>query len=324
MAKNSVSEITSLSDQAIDWVIVLNSGTAIEQDKLLAEQWQSRSPSHRKAYLEAEQLWLEMGVAIQPIDSVPKPPVIAVKHRRKSRYWPRNLAAASIAVALILPFTGLTDRWLSDYATAVGEQKTVTLADGSQVILNTDTALSVAYTATGRYLTLKHGQAVFKVAADRNRPFEVATDTSVVKALGTVFDVQEESHGTRITVEEHVVGVKGLHDQDYSANARIHAGQQAVYTNAHGLEAAVTIDAKQSSAWQRGKLIFKSQPLAEVTAELNRYFPGRIQILDGGLATLRVSGVFPINDQAATLNMIEQLLPLKITRVTPWLTLLHG
>ncbi|MBD9355585.1 FecR family protein [Methylomonas sp. EbA] len=321
MSNAPVSEITTLSDQAIDWVIRLRAGNAGAQERRAAAEWQNRSPSHRRAFAEAEQLWLDMG-EVWSVTELPRP--TQAMGRRFSRPVWRGLAAAALALALVLPFSGLGDRWFSDYYTAVGEQKTVTLADGSQVLLNTDTALTVAYSDTGRKLTLKHGQALFKVAADRNRPFEVATDTAVVKALGTVFEVLQQDHAARITVQEHAVGVKGLHAPDYPPDARIQEGQQAVYSAANGLQAAVAADPQQSAAWQRGKLVFKNQALADVVAELDRYFPGKIVISDAKLAALRVSGVFPLADRAATLAMLQQILAVKISQITPWLTVLHG
>ena len=324
MPKASVSEITELSDQAIEWIVLLNSDNASDQNRLQAAQWINRSPSHRKAFAEAEQLLLDMGEVItNNVRLIKAEPTISNKPLRNLIASLRALAAASIVIALLLPFTNLTDRLLSDYYTGVGEQQIVTLADGSKIMLNTDTAISVAYTPSGRQLTLKHGQAVFYVAADRNRPFEVATDIAVVKALGTVFEVREEGQSTQITVQEHAVSVKGLHDKDYVNTARVNAGQQAVFHSKHGLSGVIDVDTNQS-AWQRGKLVFNNQPLSAVVAELDRYLPGHIAIVDKSLTALRVSGVFPITDPTATLTMIEQLLPIKITRITPWVTLLHG
>ena len=324
MPKASVSEITELSDQAIEWIVLLNSDNASDQNRLQAAQWINRSPSHRKAFAEAEQLLLDMGEVItNNVRLIKAEPTISNKPLRNLIASLRALAAASIVIALLLPFTNLTDRLLSDYYTGVGEQQIVTLADGSKIMLNTDTAISVAYTPSGRQLTLKHGQAVFNVAADRNRPFEVATDIAVVKALGTVFEVREEGQSTQITVQEHAVSVKGLHDKDYVNTARVNAGQQAVFHSKHGLSGVIDVDTNQS-AWQRGKLVFNNQPLSAVVAELDRYLPGHIAIVDKSLTALRVSGVFPINEPTATLTMIEQLLPIKITRITPWVTLLHG
>lgn len=313
MPKAQVSDISVLSDQAIDWVIRLHAGTATEEEMAQAEAWQNRSPSHRKAFAEAERLWLDMGDAMRT-------PVA----RRRARLPRFAVAAGVLAVASMLWTFEFSDRWRSDYYTVVGEQKTITLADGSRVQLDTDTALSVAFNDAGRRITLLRGRALFAVAKDPRRPFEVVADAAVVMALGTVFEVLRDTHDTRITVEEHAVGVKGLHAKDYAPANRVAAGQQARYSAERGLSPPVAIDVKQLSAWRRGKLIFKNRPLAEVVAELDRYYPGRMLIVGGGLQTLRVTGVFPATDAAAALDMIADILPVKLMRVTPWLTLLRG
>lgn len=323
MTKSPVSTISALSDQAIDRVIRLHSGKASETDRAEARAWQNRSPSHRKAFAEAERLWLEMGNAMLMNTA----PVAGLRQdatgTRRGRYW-TGLAAGLLLLASMLQFSGYGERWLSDVYTGVGEQKTVVLTDGSRIALNTDTAFSIAFSRTGRRIVLHRGQAVFTVAKDPVRPFEVATDTAVVKALGTVFEVLMDSRGTRVTVEEHAVGIKGPHEKDYPESSRIHAGQQARYSPEHGLGPVVAIDARQISPWRRGKLIFKNRPLAEVIAELDRYYPGRMLIVGESLESLRVTGVFPVGDPSAALDMIADILPVSITRITPWLTLLRG
>lgn len=324
MTKASVSEITALSDQAIDWVIRLHAGNADDGERRLAVEWCNRSAAHLRAFRDAERLWLEMGQVLPPLEnSADSPARPAAAKRGMVRASGLLAAAAVLACAAVLPFAGLSDVWFSDYHTGVGEQQAVTLADGSTVFLNTDTALDVRYTDHGRQLTLKRGQALFRVAADARRPFEVKTDSAVVKALGTVFDVWQQGAVTRITVSEHAVAVKGLADADYPADTRVAAGNQAEYSARSGLRTALA-DAGQASAWWRGKLVFKNQRLAEVVAELDRYFPGVIVIADGKLGQLRVSGVFPLNDADAALAMIEQILAIQVRRITPWLAVLHG
>lgn len=323
MSRTPVSTIFALSDQAIDRVIRLHSGRASEADRAEARAWQNRSPSHRKAFAEAEQLWLEMGDAMLAKTSFAAGSRQIAAGTRHGRQW-AGLAAGLLVIASLIQFSGYGELWFSDYYTGVGEQKNVTLADGSQVVMNTDTAFSIAFDGAGRHVTLHRGQAVFTVAKDAARPFEVAAGTAVVKALGTVFEVLVDSRSTRVTVEEHAVGIKGLHEKNYPESGRIHAGQQARYSPEHGFEAPVAIDPKQISAWRRGKLIFKNRPLGEVVTELDRYYPGRMLIVNEGLETLRVTGVFPANDLEAALGMISDILPVETFRVTPWLILLRG
>lgn len=325
MSQKPISSIQALSDQAIDLVLRLHSGTATDADRLQAAQFQQRSPSHRKAFQEAERLWLDMGHALQQADSLSNRNVIpTIANANRFGWITHSLAAAIVLIAVILPFTRYPDDWLSDYHTAIGKQQTVTLADGSQILLNTGTAISVDYQPTGRKIRLRHGQALFTVAADRNRPFEVTAGDAVVKALGTVFEVNTKANGIEITVQEHAVGIKSQDDKAYPPAARIEAGQHANYSADQGLGDITSVDLAQTSGWQRGKLIFKNQPFQSVVAELNRYYPGQIVLVSRHLAALRVTGVFPANDTAAALAMIEHILPVKVRRVTPWLTLLGG
>jgi transmembrane sensor len=323
-AVSSISEITSLSDQAIEWVILLHSGNATEADQRQAQHWQNRSPVHQKAYREAEQLWQEMGQALQPSE-IKSPPASSPKQKSSASQWlAAGWAVAIIICVLITPFSTFTDRWLSDYHTAVGEQKHITLSDGSRVILNTDTALAVEWNSSGRRIRLLRGQAQFTVARDPLRPFEVATDNAVIKALGTIFEVLDDEQNTRVTVLEHAVSIKAPQDKDYTGNTRIEAGQQARYSFSKGLETVVTVDLKKNSAWQRGKLIVKNQPLSIVVADLNRYNQGKFVMTNDKLSELHVSGAFPLDNPVAILAMLEQSLPLKIRHITPWLTLIQS
>lgn len=319
---SSVSEITALSDQAIEWVILLRSGHASEQEKIRAEEWCKRTTAHQQAYEAAELLWLQMGETFiteqEPITPAASP---------AKRPW-LNYFGASFALLLVLvllnPFEHISDRWLSDYATAIGEQRTITLSDGSQVILNTDTAIALTWTPRQRHITLLRGQAQFSVAADPQRPFEVATQDAVVKALGTVFEVLANQDNTRVTVLEHAVGLKSASAQDYAANSRIEAGQQVYFSLKKGLEKQQNIDLKQNAAWQRGKLIVKNQPLSAVLADINRYYRGKIWLRQDSVANLKVTGVFPLDNPAAVLSMLEQSLPLKVTRLSPWLAIVQS
>lgn len=321
---SSVAEITALSDQAIAWVILRHSGTATLQDHTQAEEWRNRTPAHQQAYQEAEQLWLDMGYALQPAQHLNNHSPANVIAQPRRFHWASGLAAAMVLLILLNPFSHFSDYWLSDYTTAVGEQKRITLSDGSSVMLNTNTAISVAWSQTGRHIKLLRGQAQFTVAPDPQRPFEVATDDVVTKALGTVFEVQVEEQDTRVTVLEHAVGIKAPAEVDYNRNLRIETGQQARYSLKQGLESLTTIDSKQQTAWQRGKLIVKNQPLATVIADLNRYYQGKIMMTNDQLPKLRVTGVFPLDNPVAVLSMLEQSLPLKVTRITPWLALIHS
>lgn len=326
MARKERAEINSMSDQAIEWIILLHSGKATGQDKRAAEQWRQRSQAHAQAFSEAESLWNDMGELLI-FKGVQR--TAAQPRSEKLRQWPvfsRN-GAIGLAVLLLLfvimPWARYQDQWLSDYYTDVGVQRSIELADGSTVELDTDTALAVHYDDTGRQIRLLRGQALFTVKADALRPFDVNTGSIQIRALGTVFSVRQQSGDTRVTVLEHAVSMKQAEAGVSSEEIRVWEGQQAAYNTATGLSEPQPADIGQISAWRRGKLVFKNRALADVVTELERYLPGRIVITNNDIGALQVSGVFPIDEPEEALAMIGQILPVEMTQLSPWLTVLH-
>ncbi|WP_341327905.1 FecR family protein [Methylotuvimicrobium sp. KM2] len=313
MSKKPVSKIHALSDRALEWLILLHSGNATEWDRQNAHEWRARSPAHEKAFAEAERLWFDMGEALagKPLETV------------KPRFSTAKLSglAALFLLAAVLPFLGLDDYFFSDYRTGVGERRTIVLADGSQVLLNTDTAIALDWNEQERSITLRRGQALFTVAPDPNRPFSVVTEDCTVTALGTVFEVHTERKATRVTVLEHTVKIEPVSSGVQAL--RLEEGHQTRFGSAQGFEPVSAADIERIEAWQRGKLIVKDHPLFEVVTELDRYYRGATIVAGGRLPDLRVTGVFPTGDRDGVIAMIEAALPVRATRITPWLTVLH-
>lgn len=201
-----------LSDEAIAWVVRVHSNRCTEEDRARLAAWRRLSADHEEAYLQACRLWQDMGAALLgdqapavPIQTAARPPATAP---RRLLRWTGWAVAGSLAAFAILHHFHYTDPWLSDYHTATGEQALVRLADGSSALLNTDTALSLAGDKETRRLRLHHGQAVFTVAPDPTRPFEVEAAGGLIRALGTVFEVYENAGRVAITVQQHAVQVR--------------------------------------------------------------------------------------------------------------------
>lgn len=186
-----------LSDEAIAWVIRVHSKRCTEEDLARLAAWRRLSAAHEQAYLEASRLWQDMGTALRgdwvpavPVETATRPPATAPRRALRRAGW---ALAASLAALALLHHFHYTDHWLSDYHTATGEQTLVRLADGSTALLNTDTALSLGGDLETRRLRLHHGQALFTVAPDPARPFEVEAAGGRIRALGTVFEVYENA-----------------------------------------------------------------------------------------------------------------------------------
>lgn len=328
MAKKMLPEITAMSDQAINWIILLHSGNATQEDTDNAQQWRKRSLAHEAAYREALLLWQDMGSVMEAEATQTDVSLVIDNETITSRYrigpgYLVSVVVAAMLLILIMPFSRYADQWQSDYHTDVGGQQRVTLADGSVIQLNTDSALSIQYQPNRRLIKLHRGQAIFTVSTDPRRPFEVMTKNTLVTALGTIFEVWDHNDETRVTVLEHAVQLSTLDHATAKQSVRIDSGQQIRYHHATGIHHTEAADIAQNSAWQRGKLIFKNQALADVIVELERYFPGRIFITNKKIRALKVSGVFPVQTPPEALEMIENTLAIEITHFSPWVILLH-
>lgn len=305
-------EATALSDQAIDWLVRLHSGRATDDDRDAFDAWRTQSEAHELAAREAEALWDGVGVAGE------KTRKTARKKKVTRRAMLGGIAVATGGVALAR--SGLIGPYLfADHVTAIGEQKTITLPDGSSVFLNASTALSVDYDQGTRILSLFHGEAVFTVAHDAGRPFVVQAGDGRTQAIGTVFNVDIGSSEVSVTVLEGKVEVTG---ESGPASVQALSGQRVRYGGADRPSPPEQVDVDAETAWRRGKLIFNRKPLGDVVVELGRYRRGRIIVARDSLRALEVTGVFDLAEPEEVLRMIEDTLPVQVIRL-PLVTVLR-
>ncbi len=345
----------ALVEEATTWFVRMSSDLVTDADRRTFRVWLDRDPAHREAYAEAETLWGELGRLPDPrlgfgTDGCPSGDrarhALAVRPRRRRRLRQATAAAASLLVATVIGLwaVGGPDALRADHATAVGEARQVTLADGSLVHLNTDTALSVDISDDCRCIELLRGEAFFTVAPEPERPFRVVAGDGASEALGTAFAVREAGDTVTVAVAEGRVRVapnrtmaframadRAMADRAMAVRAMagdagrvvLTAGEMARYGTAGGIETG-RVDMAALTAWRRGRLVFAERRLREVVAELDRYRPGTILFLDSVIADERFTGVFGLDDTDRALAAIEATLPVDVVRLTPWLTLLRA
>ncbi|MBD8680156.1 FecR family protein [Pseudomonas sp. CFBP 13719] len=304
--KPSASAI-DLEDQAIEHWVHLTSGRASEADHRAFARWRRRSAEHEAAARLAERMWQAL-----PQTRSAQSFVVPASVARRPLRW-AALATGVGALAL----TGLSEPakvYFADYATPVGERRALTLEDGSQVWLNSGSALSVHYSSTRREISLIKGEALFQVSKDASRPFVVQASGGSVQAVGTRFDVDRQGEQVRVGVTEGEVKVSSG-----GAVVPLKAAQRLEYAAGAAPSATGALDLGTASAWQRGKLIFNRQPLAEVFADIERYLPGSL-VIAGRLPSTAVSGVFNLDDIPGMLDVLARTQPVRIYRM-PWLTL---
>jgi transmembrane sensor len=209
------------------------------------------------------------------------------------------LAGQSFALRGLLP----------DYRTTAGEQRTVNLADGSRLTIDTDGAASVRLDRAARTVSLFHGQVLAQVAHDRARPFVVATTDGTATALGTQFTVRRIDKGTMVTVIESRVRACA---STPGACLDLMPGQRA-WMDRGGIRRMADVDAETAGAWAEGWLAADDRPVADVLAELNRYRAVPVRFDPAALAGVRVSGSFPLRDTDQALSGIARATGLRLS-----------
>lgn len=311
--------------QAAYWQAQLSSDLVTEQHRREFELWLDERPENKIAWQEVNAFWAGLDCLTEAdITEVNSSRVIAFKTPGRIRpsslfIRPALAIAASLLLMVSLVYTQ-SGFYFADYTTAPGKQRNVILADGSKIIMNTDTAISVDYSAQHRQITLHDGEAYFVVAPDANRPFEVQTHSGQVRALGTEFNIKTRQKDVTVTVYQHSVRVTAKNGKILES---LPEGQQVAFSD-DALSAATTTNLQRDQAWRKQRMIFQDRPLADVIAELNRYRSGKIIVMDNDIKTLPVTGVFATDDTNIALLTIEQSLPITVTKITEKLVLLSA
>jgi transmembrane sensor len=177
------------------------------------------------------------------------------------------------------------------YDTRVGEIRQVPLSDGSLIAINTQSAVEVAMHPDVREVTLTRGEAWFKVAHDKNRPFIVSAGRIRIRAVGTAFSVHRHDDGAEVLVTEGVVETWTVGEEE--RRVRVEAGSKAYvaeYEPPKPVEASA--DIARSLAWREGQIALEGETLDEAVAQFNRYNTRKLVISDPGLAEEKLVGQF--------------------------------
>jgi len=194
-------------------------------------------------------------------------------------------------------------------ATAVGERRLVTLADGSRVTLNTSSKLSATLRLRSRETVLEEGEALFEVAPSGWRPFLTTAGDARIRVLGTIYSVRLASPVTRITVVEGRVEVQKAR----SAVPTVLGAGDSLDTGSGAVVKIAPENLKAAIAWRDGKLMFDERPVAEVLAEAARYRRAPIRLADGAAGESRISGVFSSDNVDALLRMLPDVASVSVS-----------
>lgn len=291
------------------WFVQLTAEDVSEADRRALEKWRAADPEHERAWQRTQQLGHQFS------SITPGTGMAALDRPSSSK---RRQTIKHLSLLLIVGTTGVAT-YKSDYFpngdfhTATGERQTITLADGSTLIMNTHSAVDILFTPEARLITLRHGEIFIATAKEDGpyRPLRVQTSQGMLTALGTRFSVRQLDNTSRLAVEEGAVEIRPLTAPN--APRIIKAGQIADFDRTHILGSA-TLDESQL-AWRSGVLIADRMRLGDFVAELSRYRRGVLRC-DPAIAELEISGSFPLANTDRILQSLVDTLPVKVSMVT--------
>jgi len=281
--------------QAAEWFAKTDGANPPPDLQQQLDAWFAEDDRHRGAYLRAQTMMAHVeqyGFTLRArFNTQPKAvPLIA---RRRAL-----IAGAAAAFALVAVFAEFkpTNETTTNYATAVGERRFVKLTDGSSVTLNTDTRLAVRYGRDARRISLDGGEAVFRVAKDEGRPFEVMSRGISIRAVGTKFAVR--SLGDQPVEVRVLEGIVRVEQSGSHKSAELRRNMCAVLRRGSSIDIAVESpqEIQQDLAWRDGYIVLRHLTVEAAAQEFARYNKSAIKIEDPYVAKKVVTGTYAIND----------------------------
>jgi len=328
-------ESDAIEQQAAEWIMRFEDGDATAADKAAYTAWYQSNERHQQAMKELSSLWGEMDILgeLNAYAEEAAPLVLAEGDAKTGEvYRPllkdRFSLPVGIAASVLVCMLGLYYAFVGsvmhqgDYRTAIGEQRSHTLPDGSTIILNTGTQLTVNFNRQQRQVQLEQGEAFFAVASDTGRPFSVQTPKGIVTVLGTEFSVRLRPQAVDIVVAEGKVVVAASQQQAPSpalvgqANAELVAGDSLAFDQAvQELVSVAPDELERKLSWRSGLLAFSGEPLAQVVEDISRYTDIGIQVRGQQLAGLPIAGYIKVGEVEAMLTALNVMSGIEYTRL---------
>lgn len=311
MADSDASDSTkkAVMDEAMAWVVRLASGEATAAEAEALRRWRDAKPEHRRAFAEAKLLWQMVGSAADEVR-----PRYGTSHTSTSarglgrRAFIGGALAASAAGAAYVIARPPFDAWPSyaelaaDYRTRTGEQRQVALRDEVSLVLNTQTSIGIHPAERGAArIELIAGEAMVTANAAGSAPVDIRAGDGEMLARTARFNVRRDHADVCVTCLEGAVEVRHL-----KRTVIVLAGYQLNYNDV-GLGDVAVSDIAATTAWQHGQLIFRHEPFSKVIAEVNRYRPGRIILLNRKLGERDVVATFYLSRIDGVVEKLAQV-----------------
>ncbi|WP_454688694.1 FecR domain-containing protein [Achromobacter aloeverae] len=307
-----------VAERAVQWLLALQAPNVAPETVAAWRDWRAGDPRHELAWQRIESVNGRLAHLSSPHNAAVARATLAPARRRSSAGRRHALKAVLLAAGAGGVAWGAREyvpwrAWTADYRTAVGERRTLVLADGSELILNTDSAVDVRFDGAQRLVRLLAGEILVRTANawDSTPPFVVETLQGTALALGPRYAVRLQDGETAVSVFSGAVRIQPGHA---ASHARVvTAGHRVRYTTT-AVMGDMPVD-DTAAAWSEGYIVARSMRLADFVDELARYSADTLSC-DPEIADLRVSGSFPVADVDRVLETLSMTLGVRIKTLT--------
>jgi len=290
--------------EAALWLARLRADDRSAEDERAFRAWLTADPRHAAAFESVNNVWDSVGALSRDLRNG--------KVELESSFNRRALLMGGVGLAVA---AGGTVAFMQSaaaevYKTDVGEQKHVTLKDGTGLFLDTDTKLVVDFTDNSRKVVLRYGRANFRVAPDAKRAFAVEVAQKFVIGTRSNFDIRRDGDNVSVLLIHGLATVKNA-SADVDAGRQLSDGERLSFTSGQ----APKLDKPNLLpllAWHTGQAIFENSALSDVVQEMNRYSTIKLEVDDARIARLKVSGVYRVGDNGNFARSLSRLLPIEI------------
>ncbi|WP_339547618.1 FecR family protein [Pseudomonas sp. RA_35y_Pfl2_P32] len=298
--------------QAAEWLVRLDHGSdADAQTEQQFRAWLAADPLHREAIARLQG-------HLAPLQELPARAAL----RRAQPAQRRALGVKGLALLAVLGLTAGTGYpyWqsgylLADHRTDSRQWRHEYLADGSQLQLDSSSAVDLDFDSTQRRVRLLEGEILVDVAKDAHRPFYVDTPHGTIRALGTRFIVERNGDATLVSMLESSTRI-----DSGGRSLTLNPGQRVRF-DAQGLGAVSQVDGRAlQAAWSAHQLLAHDQSLADVLTRIARHHRGLLIFDRQALQALRVTAILPADDSDRALRLLARTLPIEVKSYSPWIT----
>lgn len=312
-AESAVRSAGEIEAEAARWLERRDFDVWTDADEKSLEAWLQLSLHHRVSFDRLDLGWQCTGrlTVLRHANPFPSKPS-AVSSRS---YFRQIVVAAAAAIAAVGGWLVVSAERQVTYATSVGGREIIRMVDGSQIELNTDTAIRISDRTNRREVWLDRGEAYFQVEHDSAHPFVVNAGNRRVTDLGTKFSVRRESDRLKVAVSEGGVRLEARTGSVDPNAVVLKPGEVAIATpTSIRVQKEDAKNLKEDLSWRSGVLTFHRTRLADAVAEFNRYNHRQLLVTDPVIARLEIGGTFPTTDVEGFAEVSRDVLRLRVTR----------